>query len=146
MSWTPLEKVVVPIDFSESSGASVREAIDMTKRPDCVHVLHVVPHVEKFMRMTLAEAPDEAEQIESAKRHLATWVASNEFDGVRQDVVVGDPGTMIVEYADDAGAELIVIPSHGRSGIKRVVLGSVAERVVRHARCPVYVLRRPDAA
>ena len=61
-------------------------------------------------------------------------------------VLLGTPGMEIADYAKDQGADLIVIPSHGYHGIKRMFLGSVAERVIRHAECSVLVLRRSDAA
>jgi len=142
MSWEPVETVVAPIDFSPSSRGCVREAVAMAKRPDCVHVLHVIPKPGPIWWLPAPKAPSEEERrLEFARNHLATWLASNEIDGVRPDVVFGDPGEMIVEYADDAGADLIVIPSHGYHGFKRALLGSVTERVIRHARCPVYVLR-----
>ena len=56
---------------------------------------------------------------------------------------IGDPGTKIVEYAREIKADLIVMPSHGRTGIKHLLLGSVAERVIRLAECPVMVRRTP---
>ncbi len=146
MSWDPVETVVAPIDFSPSSRESVREAVTMAKRPDCVHVLHVIPTAGATWWLPQPQVPTEEERLESARNHLATWLASSEIEGVRSDIVFGDPGEMIVEYADDAGADLIVIPSHGYHGFKRALLGSVAERVIRHARCPVYVMRRPDAS
>ncbi|MFK7817335.1 MAG: universal stress protein [Planctomycetaceae bacterium] len=146
MSWKPVETVIAPIDFSSSSRTCVLEALNMARRPDCVHVLHVIPRHGAVSRLAQTQVPSEEEQLKTSREYLSTWLSSNEIEGVRQDVVFGDPGTMIVEYADAAGADLIVIPSHGHHGWKRMLLGSVAERVVRHARCPVYVLRRPDAA
>ncbi len=145
MSWQPVETVVAPIDFSNASRACVLEALDMAKRPDCVHVLHVIPEHGPISRLAQVKLPSDEERMKSAKEFLATWLASNEIEGVRQDVVIGDPGGMIVGYAGDAGADLIVIPSHGHHGFKRVLLGSVAERVIRHASCPVFVLRRNSA-
>lgn len=145
MTWQPQETVIAPIDFSPSSRACVLEALDMAKRPDSVHVLHVIAKHGAISRLANVDVPSEKEQLEVGRTHLATWLASNEIEGVRPDVVFGDPGEMIVEYADAAGADLIVIPSHGHHGFKRALLGSVAERVIRHARCPVYVLRRHDA-
>lgn len=142
MSWHPVETVIAPIDFSPASRPCVQEALDMAERPECVHVLHVIPKHGPISRLAQADLPTEEQQLKTARDYLATWLASNEFEGVRQDVVFGDPGEMIVEYADDAGADLIVVPSHGYHGFKRALLGSVAERVIRHARCPVYVLRR----
>ena len=63
------------------------------------------------------------------------------FLGAHLHVLFGDPGHEIVDLASEIGAELIIMPSHGRRGVKRVLLGSVAERVARLAECPVLVLR-----
>ena len=57
------------------------------------------------------------------------------------DVEIGDPGHRIADVAAKLGADLIVMPSHGRTGIERMLIGSVAERVLRLAHCPVLVLR-----
>ena len=57
----------------------------------------------------------------------------------------GKPGVTILKVSEEISADLIVIPSHGYHGMKRLVLGSVAERVIRHATCSVLVLRRSDA-
>ena len=67
---------------------------------------------------------------------LGTW---------RLTFTAGNPGLEIAEFAEEIGAALIVIPSHGYHGVKRWILGSVAERVIRHAKCSVLVLRRSDA-
>jgi nucleotide-binding universal stress UspA family protein len=56
-------------------------------------------------------------------------------------VAFGDPGQRITAYAEEVGADVIVMPSHGRTGLKRLLLGSVAERVLRLAHCPVLVLK-----
>ena len=58
-----------------------------------------------------------------------------------REVLVGDPGTVCADRAASLKAELIVIPSHGRSGVSRLLLGSVTERIVRLAPCPVLVLK-----
>ena len=65
--------------------------------------------------------------------------------GATLAVLFGNPGLEIADYAKNIQADLIVIPSHGYHGVKRFVLGSVAERVIRHAECSVLVLRRSDA-
>jgi nucleotide-binding universal stress UspA family protein len=56
----------------------------------------------------------------------------------------GRPGKVIVEAATDRGADLIVMGTHGRSGFDRLIMGSVTERVLRSAPCPVVVVRHPD--
>ncbi|EGJ29959.1 universal stress protein UspA family nucleotide-binding protein [Moorena producens 3L] len=64
------------------------------------------------------------------------------YQGIHINVTIGNPASNIIDYAREQAIDLIVIPSHGYTGLKRFVLGSVAERVVRFAHCPVLVLRR----
>ena len=63
------------------------------------------------------------------------------YKTVRIEVRLGDPSTEIVDFAKDIAADLIVLPSHGRKGISRFLIGSVAERVVRLSPCPVLVIK-----
>ena len=77
-----------------------------------------------------------------AEKALADRFSAPEFAGAKLVAKVGDPGHEIAEFAEEIDAELIVIPSHGRTGLTRLLLGSVAERVVRLAHCPVLVFRK----
>ena len=65
----------------------------------------------------------------------------DKYKSVKIDILFGDAGHEIANLAERRGAELVVLPSHGRTGFKRLLVGSVAERVVRLARCPVLILR-----
>ena len=67
--------------------------------------------------------------------------ARSKFDIACQ---IGDPGSEIVSFANEVNANMIIMPSHGRTGISRLLIGSVAERVLRLASCPVLVLRGDD--
>ena len=145
MPWKPKGCVVVPIDFSDSGAPAVREALQMASSPDAVHVLHVIPDLDPVSPGTLFGNVDEAQLIEKASGFLQKFLQTHELQGVRTKIVMGDPGTKIVKYANDHSADLIVVPSHGYHGLKHLLLGSVAERIIRHAHCPVYVLRRHDA-
>ncbi|MCH7687539.1 MAG: universal stress protein [Planctomycetes bacterium] len=88
---------------------------------------------------------DDKSREEAALAHFSEFLEEHGFSAVNTVVRVGDPGLEISEYAKETRADLIVVPSHGFHGLKRMVLGSVAERVIRHAECAVLVLRRPDA-
>lgn len=145
MNYVPKQTVVVPIDFSEASAMAVRTAIEMADTPDSVRVVHVLYKIDDLGPGALWKEQHEKFELEHATKHMANFLRQNEFEGVRQDILLGDPGSMIVKYSGDCDADLIVIPSHGYSGFKRLLLGSVAERVLRHAECPVYVLRRDSA-
>ena len=71
-----------------------------------------------------------------------TIVSEPKYRGVHTAVLLGEPAHGITDYAQEKGAQLIVVPSHGRTGLTRLLIGSVAERVVRLAHCPVLVLRK----
>jgi nucleotide-binding universal stress UspA family protein len=79
---------------------------------------------------------------DSAQQQFAKTQSSHpEFAGLNLKTLFGDPGMVLTDYAQEINAELIVVSSHGRTGLTRLLLGSVAERIVRHAHCPVLVLR-----
>ncbi len=105
-----------------------------------MHVLHVLLPAQD--RDLLEEwSPRQAGETwdGTARVYLAEYLRGHRLPGVTSAVCVGDPGFAIADYARAHNADLIVIPSHGYHGIKRLLLGSVAERVVRHAGCPVLV-------
>ena len=82
--------------------------------------------------------------MKAAHEHLTKFLKNPNVAGVKTIIREGDPGLLIADYAAEVHADLIVMPSHGYHGVKRLLLGSVAERVLRHANCPVLVLRRPE--
>lgn len=148
-AWIPRKRVVVPIDFSMSSPASIKVALELVEnRPD-VDVINVVPILDHIYGGFLSSLPDGVQNDKSRRderqQYLERYLAERDFDVVRAHAISGDPGTVIADYAMQNNADLIVIPSHGYSGVNRLVLGSVAERVLRHASCPVLVMRRLDA-
>jgi nucleotide-binding universal stress UspA family protein len=143
MDWLPKGCVVVPVDFSDESLAAVNLALDLVEDASQVHVLHVLAelsYAEKgFARATVDSFDQDRRQY--AEGVLRKALVGPQYAKVQQSVAIGDAGREIVDYAQKAGAELIVIPSHGRTGLKRLLIGSVAERVLRLAHCPVLVLR-----
>ncbi len=145
MSWNPGKCIVVPIDFSESAEPAVRQAIDMASSPDCVHVVHVLPDLDSVSPGVVFGNITDESRLAAARKYTADFLASHDLKGVNSDVLIGDPGTKVVDYASENNAQLIVIPSHGYHGVKHLLLGSVAERIIRHANCSVLVLRRHDA-
>lgn len=149
MPFKPKNKVIVPIDFSDSSADAVREGLRCAASPASVHVLHVVfdfqPMVAPYGYWNFQEPEWFQTCQQKAGDQLNDFITEHKFDGVKQAIVFGNPGREITEYADKEEADLIVIPSHGYHGLNRLLLGSTAERVLRHAHCSVYVLRRRDA-
>jgi nucleotide-binding universal stress UspA family protein len=143
MAWLPKRCVVVPVDFSDESLTAVELALELVEDASQVHVLHVLAelsYAEKGFTRTTRDSFDQ-ERRQYAEEVLRKTIAGPQYAKVQFSAVIGDAGREIVDYAQKASAELIVIPSHGRTGLKRLLIGSVAERVVRLAHCPVLVLR-----
>ena len=146
MSFLPRQTIVVPVDFSSASAPAVRTAVELAGSPAGVHVVHVIPALNPVSPLGIFGDDDVEEKLQAkAMTYLEAWLSSQEIEGVQANIQSGEAGNRIVEYADSQTADLIVIPSHGHSGLTRALLGSVAERVIRHANCPTLILRRDDA-
>jgi nucleotide-binding universal stress UspA family protein len=138
-------KILVPFDFSETAERALSWAADLqhTTGAPAIAIVHAIssrpPGTQELpLEMLLPTADETAEldrtMIEAALRREAIAIAS-----VR--IGASPVGDIILDAAKSIGAELIVMGSHGRTGIKRLVLGSVAEHVLRHAQCPVVTVR-----
>lgn len=146
MSWLPKKTVVVPVDFSEQSVEAVRTALEFVSDPSQVHVLHVLVPLDA---VSLGEAwgvEDISSRRDQAHEFMTKFLKDHSILGVTAVIRDGDPGIQIGHYAKNVSADLIVIPSHGRHGLNRLLLGSVAERVLRHAESPILMLRRTDSS
>lgn len=142
VAWQTCGKIVVPFDFSAPSHTAIDKAIEIAQSVDKVHVLHVLaPFVPLAPEGIPIEWVDEEKRVAHALEMLRKELSEKRYEGVTHEVLVGDAGTVVAERAQSLPAELIVIPSHGRSGLTRMLLGSVAERVLRLAKCPVLVLK-----
>jgi nucleotide-binding universal stress UspA family protein len=139
MSQFGFRNLVVPIDFTEDSDAALSRAMAALTEGDELHVVHVLadlPITEPGMMWETQDDESRAAKVRDAFRVRYPECAACAFD-----VLTGDPGSRIAEFAQQIGADLIVMPSHGRKGLNRLLLGSVAERTVRLAHCAVLVLR-----
>src|SRR5688572_2427495 len=141
MPWLPKRKVVAPVDFSDESFAAIDTALKLVASPKDVIVVHVLPAIEptdlEAIWMTIDAAAREEHTVQAINERLA----KNKTTGVEVRILFGEPGHAIADFAAQEKAELVVLPSHGRTGITRVLIGSTAERVVRLCHCPVLVLR-----
>jgi nucleotide-binding universal stress UspA family protein len=146
-----IHTVVVAVDFSENSKTAVRMAAELVRlRHGRVHLLHVVPDV--FHAPWMAEAPGvdfdrlREQWVEDARTQLVTLAAGEGLDPrhVTIAIAVGAPAMQVVQYAKEHAADTIVLGSHGHGPIRRFMLGSVADRVLRHATCPVTVVPHQD--
>lgn len=142
MAFSVKDPVLVPFDFSTHSRVAVDKALEIAGSPSQIHILHVLPtFVPLAPEGFPVEAIDDRVRLEYTQKALEEEFADSKYAGIVREVVIGDPGTSCVERAEAIGAELIIVPSHGRSGLSRLLLGSVAERILRLAKCPVLVLK-----
>lgn len=141
MNWFEGKKVVVPIDFGEQSKEAVDAALKMVAGPTDVHVVHVAPDLETIAPEVVWQEISDETRRQSIEQAFQEDFGDKKYQGVTFHACFGDAGRQITHYAEEIGAGVIVMPSHGRTGLKRLLLGSVAERVLRLAHCPVLVLR-----
>lgn len=142
MAYFPKKLVVVPVDFSQESLEAVQVGRQLVDAPEHLHVIHVLIDITPLEAGEVWGVIDPQVRIEQAQRLLREKLADRQYQGVHTAVLMGEPAHAIANYAQEKQAELIVIPSHGRTGLTRLLIGSVAERVVRLAHCPVLVLRK----
>jgi nucleotide-binding universal stress UspA family protein len=139
--------ILVPVDFSAASLPAYEFGLDLAEQYNArVHLLHVVenattPDFEKFPLVR-----DAQDLIAKVKKELVALAqkGGHPVVPVFPEVRIGSPWHEIVQAAREHRIDLIVIPTHGNTGIKHFVLGSVAERVVRAAPCPVLTVRGPN--
>ncbi len=136
-----VEKLVVPVDFSDQSFAALDKALSIADKPEDIHVIHALEMLAAMEPgIVWAQIRDE-ERREQVLNALRQHLQDDKYIQIQLAVKFGDPGHCIADYAQEVSADLIIIPSHGYSGVKRLLLGSVAERVIRLAHCPVLVLK-----
>lgn len=142
MKWLPRKTVVVPFDFSDDAAKALETALEMTTDTTHIHVVHVLPILETTDPGMIWETVDDTQRAQQAKQSLIEDLKKRAITGDYQlKIAFGDPGHGIVEYAHEVEAGLIVVASHGMSRLRHLFIGSVAERVVRLAHCPVLVLK-----
>ena len=139
-------KIVVATDFSTASRPALAAALDLARRDGArLVVLHVMMPPSPFVGDDLPGSwlELEARARRDAERRLAAAVSQAERSGIvtTGTLVKGAPAEVIVRVARREGADLIVIGTHGRSGLGRLFMGSVAARVLGTATCPVLTVR-----
>jgi len=146
-----IKTILHPTDFSESSRHAMEYALSLAENFGAqVHVLHVIEEVASAMYFDMLQTPPLAQLMqdieEQARKALADVVPPDRLGGKKPEYIVrkGAPFLEIIRCADEIGADLIVCGTHGRTGLKHALFGSVAEKVVRKASCPVLSVRHPE--
>lgn len=133
-----LKKILCPVDFDANSLGALRLASDLAKeRKAALRLVHVI---------AMPPGPEVAlpfGKMEATARTKLERLARQRIDGKARyeiQIMMGDPGVEVLQAAKRWGADAIVMATHGRKGLRHLVLGSVAEHVVREASCPVVTL------
>lgn len=133
--------VIVPWDYSEMSIQALKKAqslVDSSK----IHVVHVTEYPSAYEYGIVWDMVDQdaiIKRLEDAFQEIVD--EHKELQPANFTILFGVPGTKVAQFAEEKQADLILMASHGRKGISRVFLGSVAERILRTAACPVLILR-----
>lgn len=145
-----IKTILVPTDFSDYAEYAYKWALGLAANCNAKVVLfHATPTMSHLAFPESVYYPDlarmEPELIVDAEKRVTEFAAKKGTSSVPVEtrVSLGEPMWEICRMAEHEHADLIVMGTHGRTGLSHVVLGSVAERVVRHASCPVLVARLP---
>jgi len=142
----PFSHVLCPVDFSDSSKHAIELAAELATAGGAgISLLHIIELPVSYSGAP--RAPGFMEDLDKRSAELlqkwATDLERNVKVPVTTRLRIGNPGSQtLAALDDDSSFDLVVMGSHGRTGIKRALLGSVAEKVVRHAKCPVLVARK----
>jgi len=145
-----IKKILCPVDFSESSAYALRYALAFAVAYDAdLELLHVMemPFLPPY---STTAAPDLSMTIErimqESQQALDELVERNKalHPRVTGRMVVGTPFIEIINAAKEGGVDLVVVGTHGRTGLKQILIGSVAEKVVRKSPCPVLAVKHPE--
>jgi nucleotide-binding universal stress UspA family protein len=142
-------KILIAIDGSDYSQAALQSVIARPWPPDTeVKVLHVVEPPSLLMGREMGGYDPEFEMVWKALREQAKDLVSKAAEKLRgarfnvsTELVEGDPNSQIIDIANEWRADMIVLGSHGRTGLNRFLMGSVSQNVVRHAHCSVEIVR-----
>ena len=152
-------KVLVPLDGSELAEAVLPHVIELTKHCSMqITLLQVLPSASQMLGLTgttelgpmVATDPDTIRDTFEAEKQKAQDYMNGVAEGLREqglnvvvDVFEGSVGSTIVQFARDEGVDLIALSTHGRSGLGRLVFGSVADHVLRRSGLPILLIK-PD--
>jgi nucleotide-binding universal stress UspA family protein len=142
----PIERILFPVDLTENAEKLAPYVVTMARKLEAeVHVLFIVRIFRYFTKIYVA--PPSIEEFERELKQGAIKKMS-EFVGihfrdlpqVHSAVIFGDPADAIVKFIDDQDIHMVIMGTHGRKGLDRVLFGSVAEWVIKHAGVPVLVI------
>lgn len=142
-----MERILVPVDFSEYSQEALRHAREWADlygaEIDVLHVIEETLHPAFYVGGVRSIYDAEPNIEKKVRERLEAFVETTEGPDVNVQLHVGSgsAASAIAEFVEDQGIDLVCMSTHGRTGMERFFLGSVAEKVVRHVRCPVLTVK-----
>jgi len=139
-------RILHPTDFSDNSKEAFEYAVGLAEKHGAemvlLHVVERFDYAPPEYYMSAAELGGEIERrIDESRKHMDGMAAAIKKVKVQVAVVEGKPFVEIIRYAKEQGIDLIVLGTHGRTGLAHILIGSTAEKVVRKAPCPVLTIR-----
>jgi len=142
-----IKKILCPTDFSDASKNAIRYANEFARSMQAsVIFLHAIEPRPIATDMSVAYVPIETDLEKIAEEDLASLMEEEKIKGISatKEVIVGHAADVIIEQAEEQDVDLIILGSHGRTGITRLLMGSVAEAVLRKAPCPVLIVKAEE--
>lgn len=141
MSWLKRKSVLIPIDFSDLSYQALGPAKELADDVSALKLIHVLAPLHPADPAAMWETVSDEDRKKKVRAFTHEKLGEMGYENLPIEVVIGDTTSKIVDYAQEIDADLIVMPSHGRKGVSRFLIGSVAEQVVRLSHCPVLILK-----
>lgn len=142
-----LKTILVPTDFSKHSQTALNYGVAFAQKFGArLHLMHVMQDLALFFPDAVTVVPPTDQLNTAVQAALERLVRENHLEGQNVQLVVrtGSPFHEIAQYARDEAIDLIILGTHGRGGLMHLLMGSVAEKVVRKAPCPVLTVRDPE--
>ncbi len=142
-----IKSILCPLDFSDASKNAFRYACEFARAMGSkIRLLNVVEPRPLAADMTLTYIPVEEDLEKAAMEDMQPLVEEAKSKGIEVDaeVVIGIPADVILEQIDESDASMLIMGSHGKTGLSRLLMGSVAEGVVRKAKVPVLIVKADE--
>jgi len=140
--------LLIPYDFSPAADEALRwaarEVADHGANATVLHVINPMPGAS--VTLPVITPPPSSEDLAAVRQELRDAMSRAGLTGHVRLELAPSPGEAVVQVAGELGATLVAMGTHGRGGLTRMVLGSVADHVIRHAPCPVLTVRAPKKA
>jgi len=143
-----VKHILVPVDYSDSGHAAMAYAVSLAKEYDAeMHLVHVYEPTFAYVDGGFGGAalPDVTPVDMKAEEDRLDTVTPPDVVKFRREFIVGGPADELVNYAKANAIDLVVMGTHGRTGLGRLLMGSVAEGVVRRSPCPVLTIKQPSS-